>query len=131
MFNEHAIELLVYTALYPRIGFKMFKIENICILAEKFYPGDFTKQDLVRLRIELQHFELDFPNNPELQKLSSIHNLCQGLVKTTKSVVYPLIDRFIRLVLTFLVSIATTKLAFAIMKVIKTISKQNGEWFLE
>nr|XP_027069384.1 uncharacterized protein LOC113694727 [Coffea arabica] len=120
-FNDHTVELLVLsTALDPRNGFMLFKIDDICKLAEKFYLNDFMEQEPVRLRIELQHFELDIPNHPELQELSGIHELCQGLVKTRKSVISPLIDRLIRLVLILPVSIATTERAFSIMKIIKT-----------
>ncbi|XP_027166505.1 uncharacterized protein LOC113766520 [Coffea eugenioides] len=109
-FNDHAVELLVLsTTLDPRNGFMLFKIDDICKLAEKFYPNDFMEQELVRLRIELQHFEFNIPNHPDFQELSGIHELCQGLVKTRKSVTYPLIDRLIRLVLTLLVSTATTE----------------------
>ncbi|XP_071939208.1 uncharacterized protein [Coffea arabica] len=100
-FNDHTVELLILsTALNPRNGFMLFKIDDICKLAEKFYPNDFMEQELVRLRIEFQHFELDIPNHHELQELSGINELCQGLVKTRKSVIYPVIDRLIRLVLT-------------------------------
>ncbi|XP_071911753.1 uncharacterized protein [Coffea arabica] len=127
-FNDHTVELLVLsTALDPRNGFMLFKIDDICKLAEKFYPNDFMEQELVRLRIELQHFELDIPNHPELQELSGIHELCQGLVKTRKSVMYPLIDRLIRLVLTLPVSTATTERAFSIMKIIKTNLRNKME----
>ena len=127
-FNDHTVELLVLsTALDPRNGFMLFKIDDICKLAEKFYPNDFMEQELVRLRIELQHFELDIPNHPELQELSGIHELCQGLVKTRKSVIYPLIDRLIRLVLTLPVSTATTERAFSIMKIIKTKLRNKME----
>ncbi|XP_027158313.1 uncharacterized protein LOC113759933 [Coffea eugenioides] len=120
-FNDHTVELLVLsTASDPRNGFMLFKIDDICKLVEKFYPNDFMEQELVRLRIELQHFELDIPNHLELQELSGIHELCQGLVKTRKSVIYHLIDRLIRLVLTLLVSTATAERTFSIMKIIKT-----------
>ncbi|XP_062118812.1 uncharacterized protein LOC133832491 [Humulus lupulus] len=120
-FNEHLVELLVLsTAFDPRDGFKLFKIDDICKLAENFYPDDFSEQEVVRLRIELQHFVLDIPSHPELQNLSSIHELCQGLVKTRKAIMYPLIDRLLRLVLTLPVSTATTVRTFSIMKIIKT-----------
>ncbi|XP_071937611.1 uncharacterized protein [Coffea arabica] len=109
-FKDHTVELLILsTALDPRNGFMLFKIDDICKLAEKFYPNDFMEQELVRLRIELQHFELDIPNHPELQELSGINELCQGLVKTRKSVIYHVIDRLIRLVLTLPVSTATSE----------------------
>ncbi|XP_062116579.1 uncharacterized protein LOC133830587 [Humulus lupulus] len=90
------------------------------IVAKKFYPHDFSEQEVVRLRIELQHFVLDIPNHPELHNLSSIHKLCQDLVKTKKAIMYPLIDRLLRLVLTLPVSTTTTERAFSIMKIIKT-----------
>ncbi|XP_062118994.1 uncharacterized protein LOC133832699 [Humulus lupulus] len=46
-FNEHSVELLVLsTAFDPRDGFKFFKIDDICKLAEKFYPDDFSEQEV-------------------------------------------------------------------------------------
>jgi hypothetical protein len=41
--------------------------------------------------------------------MSSIADLCQGLIETEKSTIYPLIDMLIRLILTLPVSIATTE----------------------
>ncbi|XP_062118991.1 uncharacterized protein LOC133832697 [Humulus lupulus] len=118
--QQDKIKLLVLsTAFDPRDGFKLFKIDDICKLAEKFYPDDFSEQEVVRLRIELQHFVLDIPNNLELH-LSCIHELCQGLVKIRKAIMYPLIDRLLRLVLTLPISTTTTEQAFSIMKIIKT-----------
>ncbi|XP_071905848.1 uncharacterized protein [Coffea arabica] len=120
-FNDHTVEsLFLSTALDPRNGIMLFKIDDICKLAEKCYPNDFMEQELVRLRIELQHFEFDIPNHPELQELSGIHELCQGLVTTRKSVIYSLIDRLIRVVLTLPVSTAITERPFSIMKITKT-----------
>ncbi|XP_062114787.1 uncharacterized protein LOC133826564 [Humulus lupulus] len=120
-FNEHSVELLVLsTAFDPRDGFKLFKIDDICKLAEKFYPHDFSEQEVVHLRIELQHFLLEIPNHLELHNLSSIQELCQGLVKTRKVIMYPLIEKLLRLVLTLPVSTTTTIRAFSIMKIIKT-----------
>ncbi|XP_062085335.1 uncharacterized protein LOC133791421 [Humulus lupulus] len=127
-FNEHSVELLVLsTAFDHRDRFKLFKIDDICKLAKKFHLDDFSEELVVHLRIKLQHFELDIPNHPELQNLSSIHELCQGLVKTEKEIVYPLIDRLLRLVLTLLVSTTTTERAFSIMKIIKTKLRNKME----
>ncbi|XP_027090299.1 uncharacterized protein [Coffea arabica] len=84
-FNDHAVELLVLsTALDPRNGFMLLKIDDICNLAEKFYPNDFMEQELVRLRIELQHFELDIPNHPELQELSAGNGVVVKMVAAGK-----------------------------------------------
>jgi hypothetical protein len=48
-----------------------------------------------------------------------IADLCQGLVETEKSIIYPLIDRLIRLILTLPVSTVTTEQAFSTMKIVK------------
>ncbi|XP_028104127.1 uncharacterized protein LOC114303186 [Camellia sinensis] len=43
-FKEDVMELLVLSsALDPRDGYRSFKIEDICNLANKFYPMDFTE----------------------------------------------------------------------------------------
>ncbi|GAV73019.1 hypothetical protein CFOL_v3_16506 [Cephalotus follicularis] len=43
-FNDTTMELLVLcSALDPRDNYKLFKVNDICKLAVKFYPDDFTK----------------------------------------------------------------------------------------
>ena len=51
--------------------------------------------------------------------MSTIFELCRGLQISGKSKIYFLIDRLIRLVLTLLVSTATTKRVFSAMKLLK------------
>ena len=63
---------------------------------------------------------VDVPNHPKLKNMSSIADLCQGVVETEKSTIYPLIDRLIRLILTLLVLTTTTERAFSVMKIVKT-----------
>ena len=46
---------------------------------------DFIEQERINLRFQLQHFILDAPHDPILKDLSTISELCQVLVKTTKS----------------------------------------------
>jgi hypothetical protein len=42
-FNEQAIELLkLSTTLDSRNSYKLFNIENICLLVDKFYLEDFS-----------------------------------------------------------------------------------------
>jgi hypothetical protein len=48
-------------------------------------------------------------NHPKLKNMSSIADLCQGLFETEKSIIYPLVDRLIQLILTLPVSTITTK----------------------
>ncbi|CAD6334555.1 unnamed protein product [Miscanthus lutarioriparius] len=44
-FSEQATELLVLcTSLDPRDSFRSFKIDDICLLASKFYPTDFLNK---------------------------------------------------------------------------------------
>jgi hypothetical protein len=71
------------------------------------------------------------PNHPKLKNMSSIVDLCQGLVETEKSTIYPLVDKLIRLILTLLVSTTTTEQTFSAMKIVKTrLSNQMENDFL-
>ena len=159
-FSEQATELLVLcTSLDPRDSFRSFKIDDICLLASKFYPADFSEQERNNLRHQLQHYELDVLANPQFQNLSTIADLCRRLAETRKSNDYYLIDRLyniphflsiipnhfyrwqilsifffdrlIRLVLTLPVSTATSEQAFSATKLVKTrLRNKMGDEFL-
>jgi hypothetical protein len=101
--------LTLSSTLDPKDAYKSFKIDNICIIAKKYYPLDFFEQEKINLRYQLRYFEFDMLAKPTLQNLSSIAELCQGLVKTEKSKTYYPIDRLICLILTILISIETTE----------------------
>jgi hypothetical protein len=50
-FGEKEIELLTLSsALNPKDAYKSFKIDDICILAEKYYPLDFFEHEKINLR---------------------------------------------------------------------------------
>ena len=68
----------------------------------------------------MQHYELDVPNHQRLKNISSIADLCRGLVETEKSTIYPLVNRLIRLILTLPVSTTTNEQAFSTIKIVKT-----------
>ncbi|XP_062167014.1 uncharacterized protein LOC133873313 [Alnus glutinosa] len=124
-FSEHAVELLRLSApLSPQDAYKSFKIDDICSLVEKFYPQDFTEQEKIILRFQLDHYKLDVPN---FQNMSTLSKLCRGLAISGKSKIYNLIDRLIRLVLTLPVSTATTERAFSAMKLVKTRLRSRME----
>ncbi|GKC78929.1 zinc finger MYM-type protein 1-like protein, partial [Tanacetum coccineum] len=56
-FSESVSELLRLSAtLDPR---KSFNSYDICKLVTRYYPLDFTDQDKIELKLELQHYELD------------------------------------------------------------------------
>jgi glycine cleavage system regulatory protein len=63
-FNEQTIELLkLSTTLDPKNNYKLFCVEDICLLVDKFYPEDFSNQEKTHLRFQLQHYKLDVPNH--------------------------------------------------------------------
>lgn len=81
---------------------------------------DFTEQEKIQLKLELQHYELDVPHDPQLKNASTLCELCRGLQETGKAKIYPLFDKLVRLILTLPVSTATTERAFSAMKIVKT-----------
>ncbi|KDO39290.1 hypothetical protein CISIN_1g038445mg [Citrus sinensis] len=108
-FTEQTLELLTLSsALNPIDAFKSFKIEDICSLAERFYPQDFTKIELQALRRQFECFEIDIHPLQEFQNITSLSELCRRLVETRKSQIYFLLDRLICLVLALHVSTVTT-----------------------
>jgi hypothetical protein len=93
-FSEQATELLILcTSLDPNDSFSSFNIDNVCSLASKFYPADFSEDEINTLRRQSLHYELDVPTNPKFQNLTSVADLCRRLVETNKSEDYYLIDR--------------------------------------
>ncbi|XP_008231396.1 PREDICTED: uncharacterized protein LOC103330574 [Prunus mume] len=108
-FPEQTMELLYLTsALDPRNSFKRFSIDDICNLAEKFYPGDFTTTELQALNQQLGFYKIDMDRLPAFKNLDSIHELLKCLLDTGLAHTYHLVDRLIRLVLTLPVSTAKT-----------------------
>ncbi|KAG6730395.1 hypothetical protein I3842_01G077400 [Carya illinoinensis] len=87
-FGEGTTKLLTLSsALDPKDGYKSFNIDDICCLAEEYYPLDFSENEKINLRFQLKHFEVDVLSNPKLEE-------------PEKSKIYYLIDRLIRLILT-------------------------------
>ncbi|XP_061948260.1 uncharacterized protein LOC133671506 [Populus nigra] len=127
-FSDETVELLVLSsALEPKDNFKSFKVDAIYKLAEKFYPEDFNEQEMYYLRSQLEHYQIDVIHHESFQNMSTISELCRGLAETNKSQHYHLIDRLIRLVLTLLVSTATTERGFSAMKHVKTMLRNKME----
>ncbi|XP_073137031.1 uncharacterized protein [Henckelia pumila] len=121
IFPESTMELLTLSnALSSVDGFKSFSLFDICSLVDKFYFHDFNQEERDDLKRELDHYKFDVPRHAQFQNLDSLHHLCLALARTTKSVIYPMIDRLVRLVLTLSVSTTTTERAFLGMKLIKT-----------
>lgn len=127
-FCDKTVELLMLSsALSPKEAFKSFKVDDICKLVEKYYPKDFTDQEKIHLRIQLQHYELDVLKHFDFQEISTLCELCRVLSSSGKSTIYHLVDRVIRLVLTLPISTATTERAFSAMKLVKTRLRNKME----
>nr|KJB67042.1 hypothetical protein B456_010G171300 [Gossypium raimondii] len=94
---------------------------------ENFYLEDFSQQEKERLPYELKHYELDVCKHPYLRKILTLSKLCRSLVESGKSVMYPLVDRLIRLILTLPVSTASSEHTFSAMKIVKTRLRSKME----
>ncbi|GAV80151.1 Dimer_Tnp_hAT domain-containing protein, partial [Cephalotus follicularis] len=127
-FDENMVELIIHSStLDPKDSFKSFSVDKICSLVSKFYPEDFTEQEQIRLPYELQHYAVDIFQHPSFGSIFTLSELCQRLAETGKAVIYPLVDRLIRLVLTLPVSTATTERAFSAMNIIKNKLRSKME----
>jgi hypothetical protein len=66
-FPEQTMELLVLSsALDSRDGFRSFNKDDICSLAEKFYPQDFTPSELHALKLQLRFYGNDIHHRDKL-----------------------------------------------------------------
>ncbi|XP_055960641.1 uncharacterized protein LOC130015115 [Mercurialis annua] len=108
-------------------NYNLFNADNIYNLVEKYYPEDFTDQEKLHFKIQLYHYEFDVPQHEELKNLSTLSELCQGLMNTKKATIYPLVDRLIRLILTLPVTTATTERSFSAMSIVKTKLRNKME----
>ncbi|KAK9053851.1 hypothetical protein SSX86_024926 [Deinandra increscens subsp. villosa] len=116
-FSEHTMELL---SLSASLASKEINVEDICLLVERYYPGDFTEQERIGLQYQLENLNIEMKNNIRLSGVSNLPDLCKTLVETQKRETYNLVDRVCRLILTLPVSTATTERAFSAMKIFKT-----------
>ncbi|XP_057431672.1 uncharacterized protein LOC130724460 [Lotus japonicus] len=133
-FSDQAMKLLTLSsALIPKNAYKAWNIDKICTLVDKYYPNDFSEQEKINLRFQLQHFIVDAHLDSDLENLSTIQELCACLATTQKSEVFYLIDRLLRLIMTLPVSTATTERSFSAMKIIKTRlrNKMGGDFLAD
>ncbi|XP_052206770.1 uncharacterized protein LOC127811097 [Diospyros lotus] len=126
-FNDKSIELIsLSVALDPKNSFELFNSDDICTLAKKFYLKDFSSQDTYALEYELNYYVHDVIADQRFQ-VSTLVELCQELTNSGRLDTYIMITRLIRLVLTLLVSTATTEWAFSVMKLLKTTLRNKME----
>ncbi|KAL4616345.1 hypothetical protein ACB092_07G192800 [Castanea dentata] len=137
--NEHYYKVDIFNA---RIDSQLQKLnhwfsehamDDIYSLVDKFYPIDFTDDEKNDLKKELDLYKYDVVQHSGFKNLKNIFELCQWMVRTRKSEIYPLICRVVKLVLTLPVSTATIERAFSAMNIIKTDlrNKMEDEFLLD
>ncbi|XP_042443142.1 zinc finger MYM-type protein 1-like [Zingiber officinale] len=88
-FSEATMELLALcSALDSTDSFKKFHMGDICKLASKFYPADFTQQEIHALRAELEHYQLDIVCDREFQQISTLSALYREMIVIKKAESY-------------------------------------------
>ncbi|GJT97232.1 zinc finger MYM-type protein 1-like protein [Tanacetum coccineum] len=90
----------------------LIEIENLTENAEEL-------KEKVRLIYELEILSIVMKENLELKVSTLAAGLCISVVNAEKRVSHSIIDRLIRLILTLLVSTATTERGFSTMKICK------------
>lgn len=115
-FSEQSMELL---SLGSTLCSKKINIDHIVLLVEKYYPADFNEQERNQLVGQLEIFQVERINNAKLSEVATLSDLCQTLVETGKNIMYDLVERVCRLLLTLPVSTATTERGFSAMKIFK------------
>ncbi|GAV67673.1 LOW QUALITY PROTEIN: DUF4371 domain-containing protein, partial [Cephalotus follicularis] len=64
-FNEDVVELIILSsALNPRDNYTSFNCDRICNLVDKFYTLNFTEQENILLKCQLQHYQFDVIHHP-------------------------------------------------------------------
>ncbi|XP_017624765.2 uncharacterized protein LOC108468389 [Gossypium arboreum] len=118
-FNENVVELLTLTiALDPKEFFKLFDIDKICILVNKFYPEYFSQQEKERLPYELKHYELDVFSTASLERAFSAMKIVKTRLRSKMK------DDFLRSSLVMYIEKEIAK-KFDINEIIDDFSKVN------
>ncbi|CAH9085509.1 unnamed protein product [Cuscuta epithymum] len=101
-FNDKSVELLSLSVSFdPKNSYESFNVDAICTLVRKFYPEDFSSQDIRALKFELQHYVHDMIHDIKFQ-VSTLVKLCEELTKSKRCDSYVKMTRLIHFVLVLL-----------------------------
>ncbi|CAN6693287.1 unnamed protein product [Malus baccata var. baccata] len=129
-FNETNTELLLCLAcLCPADSFSAFDSQKLLRLAQ-FYPKDFSMNELVILKIQLETYIMDMRSSIEFSGLKDIGDLAKKMVQCKKHKVYSLVYLLVTLALTLPVATATVERAFSAMKILKNRlrNRMGDQW---
>ena len=130
-FNEVNNELLCcMSAFNPSCQFSHYDDEKLMKLA-KFYPNDFSDNELEYLEKELCLYIDNVRNDTRFASLETINDLAKLMVSMKKHFSYPLVYRLLKLVLTLPVATATIERCFSAMKLVKNaLRNKMGDDYL-
>ncbi|KAH6824927.1 hypothetical protein C2S53_017880 [Perilla frutescens var. hirtella] len=129
-FPEADTELIRCIAcLDPRDSFSRFNIDQLMCLA-RHYHEDFSTVDCLFLPQQLSNFIVNVKCDPQFSTIANLGSLAQEMVKSGKSLVFPLVYRMIELALVLPIATASVERVFSAMKIVKTDlrNRMADEW---
>lgn len=130
-FNEVSSKLLVCMGcLSPQNSFSAFNSEELITLA-KFYPNEFSSNELSRLSDQLDNYIYDMRKDERLIGLKDVGELSKKLVELKKHTTFDLVYLLIKLVLILPVATASVERTFSAMTFVKNKLRNSiGDQFL-
>ncbi|KAH6762712.1 hypothetical protein C2S52_020145 [Perilla frutescens var. hirtella] len=129
-FTEANTELLHCIAcLDPRDSYSRFNVDQLMHLTH-FYPWDFSTTDCLFLLQQLSNYIVNVRRDPQFSTISNWGMLAHEMVKSGKSLVFPLVYRMIELALVLPIATASVERVFSAMKIVKTDlhNRMADEW---
>ncbi|XP_066395771.1 uncharacterized protein [Miscanthus floridulus] len=124
-FDEINMELLsCMSAFSPSNSFASFDARKVRRLAE-FYPKDFSNNDLLKLKLQLDNYINDMRQDAIFQGLDNIVDLLVKLVETKRHKVYDMVYLLLKLILLLPVATASVERVFSALVIVKTKSRNK------
>ncbi|XP_062208934.1 uncharacterized protein LOC133910615 [Phragmites australis] len=118
-FDEVNTKLLICMASFnPIDSFAAFDKENLVKLA-RFYPKDFTKDEMLKLPNQLRNYIADVRRDERFKDVKNLTDLSIKLVETKKSGTFEVVYKLIKLVLILPVATASVERVFSSMTYVK------------
>ncbi|XP_004986856.1 zinc finger MYM-type protein 1-like [Setaria italica] len=131
-FDEINMELMSCMAAFnPSNSFESFDAQKLRRLA-KFYPKDFSNNNLLRLELQLDNYIDDIRKDDRFKGLDNIVDLSFKLVQTKRHKVYDMVYELLKLVLLLPVATASVERVFSAMVLVKTkLRNKMGDSLLD
>jgi hypothetical protein len=118
-------------AFSPSNSFQSFDAQKLRRLAE-FYPKEFSKNNLLKLELQLDNYIDDIGQDDEFQGLENIVDLSVKLVETKRHKVHDMVYELLKLVLLLPVATASVERVFSAMVLVKTkLRNKMGDSLLD